>query len=186
MISKTGNIIVVEHDSDIPCPPPPHFDADMIAAAQPVEPLTRNQAQPRRQTAARQLLQGKFWLLAALSVGLFLSAGVVGMVLGLQDGYAESRPAASELQPSAVDRSVDEAPKASATATPIQERSKRLRRSKRMLRVAPAFADVAPFETRFNEKPVARKIGEIFVGSGKEDRKGPKRRHRAGSNDDDR
>ncbi len=183
MMSKRKNSTVPEHDSDIPCPPAPHFDAEMIAAAQPFEPLMKGQARPKRQTAVRPLLQGKFWLLAALSVGLFLSAGVVGMVLGLRDGYAESGTPATEPQPSVVNQSADEAPKASATASPIQDDSNRSRRSRRILRVAPALADVAPTETRLDEKPVARKIGEMFVRSGKEDRKALKRWRR--QNDDD-
>src|SRR5712675_724572 len=160
VIPNTENNTVLEHDSSFPHPPPPHFDADMIAVAQPVEPLT-NQAQPRHQTAVRRLWQRKFWLLAALSVGLILSACVVGMILGRQDGYAESRPTASEFQPSAVNQSVDETPKASTTAPPIQHTNHRTRRSRRMFRVTPALADVAPTETRFDEKPVARKVGEI-------------------------
>jgi hypothetical protein len=52
-----------------------------------------------------------------------------------------------------------------------------------MFRVTPALADVAPIETRLDAKPVARKIGEIFVRSGKEDRKALKRWRR--QNDDD-
>jgi hypothetical protein len=183
MIPKPENSIVIEHDSNIPHPPPPHFDADMIAAAQPVEPLVANQAQPKRQTAARRFLQGKFWLLAALSVGLFLSAAVVGMVLGLQDGYAESRPAASESEPRVLNKSVDEAPKASATAPPIPVSTSGRHRAKRPRPAAPALADVALTETRLDEKPVARKIGEIFVRSGKDNRKAPRRWRR--QNDDD-
>jgi hypothetical protein len=183
MITKTKNSVVLEHNSNIPCPPPPHFDADMIASAQPVEPLTLNQAQPRRQSSARRLLQGRVWLVAVLSVALLLSAVAVGMVLGLQDGYAESRPTAIEPGPGVVNQAVDSAPKALAPAQPFQDRSNRIRRSSRMLRVAPALADVAPTETRFNDKPVARKIGEIFVRSGKEDRKALKRWRR--QNEDD-
>jgi len=185
VIPNTENSAVLEHDSDIPRPPPPHFDADMIAAAQPVEPLTTTEPQPRGQTAAHRLLHGKFWLLVALSVGLLLSAGVVGMLLGLQDGYAESRSAASEPEPGVVNQSVDKAPKASATAPPIQDSSYRTRRSKRILRVAPAVANEAPTETRLNEKPVARKVGEILVRSGKEDRKALKRWRRHADSDDD-
>ena len=107
------------------------------------------------------------------------------MLLGLQDGYAESRSAASEPEPGVVNQSVDEAPKASATAPPIQDSSYRTRRSKRILRVAPAVANEAPTETRLNEKPVARKVGEILVRSGKEDRKALKRWRRHADSADD-
>jgi hypothetical protein len=184
VIPNTENNAVFEHDSSFPLPPPPHFDADMIAVAKPVEPLT-NQAQPRRQTAMRRLWQGKFkfWLLAALSVGLLLSAGVVGMILGLQDGYAESRHTGVEPNPSVINQSVNEAPKEAVSAPQVQDSSNRPRRFRRMFRVPPALADVAPTATRFDAKPVARKIGEIFVRSGKEDRKALKRWRR--QNDDD-
>ena len=37
------NSTVVEHPPESPYPPPPHFDAEMIAAAQPVEPLAARQ-----------------------------------------------------------------------------------------------------------------------------------------------
>jgi hypothetical protein len=181
VIPYTENNAVLEYDSDVPPPPQAHFDADMIAAAQPVEPLT-NPARPRRQTTARRLLHRKFWLLAALSFGLLLTAAVVGMLLGLQDGYAESRLAASEPEPSVLIKSVDEAPKVSATTLPMPARS-RTRRSKQQFRAEPAVPSVASIEMSLNDRPVARKVGEIFSRSRKEDRKAPKRWRR--QNDDD-
>src|SRR5882672_8664702 len=155
----------------------------MIAAAQPVEPLT-NPALPRRQTAARRLLNSNFWLLAALSFSLLLTAAVVGMVLGLQDGYAESRPVASEPEPTVARQSVDEAPKTSATILPMPARS-RTRRSRWQFRAEPAIPSMAPIEMSLNDRPVARKVGEIFVRSGKEDRRRLKDRRRTGYNDND-
>ena len=172
---------VLEHDSNIPHPPPPHFGEYMIAAAQPVELLT-NPARPRRQTTARRLLHGKFWLLAALSFCLLLTAAVVGMLLGLQDGYAESRPAASQPEPSVLIKSVDEAPRVSATNLPNSARST-TRRSKHQFRAEPAIPSVAPIEMSLNDRPVARKVGEIFSRSGKEDRQAPQRWRR--QNEDD-
>lgn len=181
MTFNIENKAVLEHDSNLPHPPPPHFNADMIAAAQPVEPLT-NPARPRRQTATRRLFHHKFWLLAALSFGLLLTAAVVGMLLGLQDGYAESRPAASEPEPSVLNKSVDEAPKVSATTLPMPTRS-RTRRSRWQFRVEPAIPSVAPIEMSLNDRPVARKVGEIFSRTREEDLKAPKRWPR--QNDDD-
>ena len=172
---------VLEHDSNLPHPPPPHFDADMIAAAQPVEPLI-NPSRPSRQTAARRLSHRNFWLLAALSFCLLLTAAVVGMLLGLQDGYAESRPAASEPEPSVLNKSVDEALKVSATTLPMPVRS-RIKRSKRQFRAEPAIPNLAPIEMSLDDRPVAHKVGEIFSSSGKEDRKALKRWRR--QNDDD-
>jgi len=44
---------------------------------------------------------------------------------------------------------------------------------------------MAPIEMSLNDRPVARKVGEIFVRSGKEDRRRLKDRRRTGYNDDD-
>ena len=181
MTFERENKAVLEHDSNLPHPPPPHFDADMIAAAQPVEPLT-NPARPRRQTAGRRLLHRKFWLLTALSFALLLTAAAVGMLLGLQDGYAESRPAASEPEPGVLNKSVDEAPKVSATTLAMPARG-RTRRFKQQFRAEPTIPSVTPIEMSFNDRPVARRVGEIFSRSRKEDRKAPKRWRR--QNDDD-
>ncbi|MDX6557725.1 MAG: hypothetical protein QOF72_774 [Blastocatellia bacterium] len=175
-----------EHDSETSYPPPPHFDADMIAAAQPVEPLTMDQTTTARPTS-RRFLKGRWGLLAVLMIGALLSAVLGGILLGVHDAKSET---AGPADPSTAKEPLKEtppveAPKASTNAPPVKvsdnipARSKRLSSPWSVERTKP---DQGPPSA--SEKPVARKVGVLYFGPGKEDRKGQKGRRRHGENDD--
>jgi hypothetical protein len=177
-----------EHDSARPYPPPPHFDAAMIAAAQPVEPLATNQTTTGR-PASRRFLKRGWGLLAVLMIGALLSAVLGGILLGVHDAKSET---AGPADPSVAKEPLKEtppmeAPKASTNAPPVKVSDNSPARSKRPSSpwsVERTKPDLGSPGASAGEKPVARKVGVIYFGPGKEDRKGQKARHRHGDNDD--
>jgi hypothetical protein len=182
----TENGTGAEHDSETSYPPPPHFDADMIAAAQPVEPLTTNQTTTGR-PASRRFLKGRWGLLAVLMIGALLTAVLGGILLGVHDAKSET---ASPADPSTTKESLKEtppveAPKASTNAPPVKVSDNIPARSKRPLSpwsVERTKPDQGPPSA--SDKPVARKVGILYFGPGKKDRKGQKVRHRHGDKED--
>lgn len=159
-----------------PNPPPPHFDDSMIAVAQPVEPLNRNPPGPASQRGLGRFLKSRWKWLAALFVVALFGAVFGGMLLGLREEAARPMPAASPAAPVA-SQPIEEAPKTVIAAQPIKVSDQRLARPRRAIRPAPARGDF----DKLDEKNVARKVGEIYYGWRKEDRKDRRKEKRPAS-----
>lgn len=175
----------LEDNSESPHPPPPQFNAS-LAAAQPVEPLATSPTPPRRRRVGRRFLKGRLTLLAAVLIATLLSAAFGGILLGLHEGIREQQVTESPVAPPVVNQPVvnqktDEAPKASIPARTVKVSDNTPRISRRPLSVEPAKPDLA----QVWDKPVARRVGVIIFGRGKEDRqRGETRRRRYADNDD--
>jgi hypothetical protein len=176
------NSTVVEHPPESPYPPPAHFDAERIAAAQPVEPLAARQEITGLNRLWRRFPKGRPGLVTALLIALF-SAALGGMILGLHDGVAEPRANASPAGPIVVDQTGDEAPKPPAPARSVKINNPIPPDSKRALSVPPVTVDPASAD----KEPVARKVSELVLRWEKEDRKDRRKaeRHRPKDNNDD-
>jgi len=183
------NSTVVEHPPESPYPPPPHFDAEMIAAAQPVEPLAARQEITGLNRLWRRFPKGRPGLVTALLIAVF-SAALGGMILGLHDGVAEPRANASPAGPNGLNQTGDEAPqtgdeapKPPAPAPSVKISNSIIRNSKRALSVPPVTVDPASAD----KEPVARKVSELVLRWEKEDRKDRRKaeRHRPKDNNDD-
>jgi len=106
MEHKAENSTVVEHTPEGLYPPPPHFDAEMVAAAQPVEPLAAKQEITGINRLWRRFPKGRLGLVTALLIAVF-SAALGGMILGLHDGVAEPRANASPASPIVVNQTAN-------------------------------------------------------------------------------
>jgi len=182
MTTDQKNSTALEHDSLSPYPPPPQFDEAMIAAARPVEPLAMNQTPEGRQPTGRRSLKSKLIFVAAVLIATFLSAAFGGILFRLQ-GVARS-PESAAAAPVA-SQSPEETPRAATPAPSVRVSDNLPRKSRRPLSVAPVTADLAPPDARLNEKPVARKVGVILFGPGKEAHKRQRDWRRHGDNADD-
>ena len=179
MTSDQKGSTALEQNSEIPLPPPPQFDEAMIAAAQPVEPLAINQARKGRQLTVRGSLKTKLTFIAAVLIATFLSAAFGGILFRLK-GVASPE---GEVAAPVASQSPVETPSAVTPASSVKISDNLPRKSRRPLRVAPVAADLAP--PGDNEKPVARKVGVILFGTGKEAHKRQSDWRRHGDNDND-
>src|SRR5258706_8342118 len=180
MTSDQKGSTALEQNSEIPIPPPPQFDEAMIAAAQPVEPLAINQTRKGRQLTVRGSLKTKLIFIAAVLVATFLSAAFGGILFRLK-GVAHSPE--GEVAAPVASQSPVEMPSAVTPAPSVKISDNLSRKSRRPPRVAPVAADLAP--PGDNEKPVARKVGVILFGTGKEAHKRQRDWRRHGDNDND-
>jgi hypothetical protein len=149
--------------------PPPRFDAAMISAAQPVEPLP-----PRG--AVRTFLRGRVGVLIAIMVALLICAAALGMVLGLRDRHNLIDETTRENQPTSDStNSAEAAPtlKGPPPKSPVRIQTAESHASEPKPDTSAARAprssrlrlpQTAQKESLKSEKPVARKVGEIFGG----------------------
>jgi hypothetical protein len=171
-----------------PYPEPAQFDANMIAAAQPVEPLAT--VPNRRSQTLRQFLKGRLGLLAVLLIGGLLSAAIAGMLLGFR-GAAEPAAVETQAAPPVLNQTAEEIIKTSApTHQPAKTSENPSRKAVLQLSQAPARVDAGSpqaTDARADEKSVARKVGELVYKWEKEDRKDRRKaeRHRPKDNNDD-
>ena len=169
-----------------PYPEPAQFDANMIAAAQPVEPLAT--VPNRRSPTLRQFLKGRLGLLAVLLIGGLLSAAIAGMLLGFR-GAAEPTAAETSAAPPVVNQPAEQTTKTWAPAPqPAKTSENPSRKAGRQLSPAPARIDVDSSrakDARADEKPVARKVGELVYKWEKEERKERRKAERRRHRDDD-
>ncbi len=187
MKSETQNSTVIEQNAEQPLPPPPQFDESMIAAAQPVEPLSTNQSAQRRQPMM-QFLKGRWGLLGALLIVALLSGVLYGMVSAeMVSGTHEefTQPLAAEPPSGATmaNQSVEAAPKASI-ATPSVKSSINVRDHIRPRYSRPAEVVLTKSDLpQQSDRPVARKVGEIYFGHRKESRRREVSRRRDDNDD---
>jgi hypothetical protein len=177
------NSTVAENHPASPYPAPAQFDANMIAAAQPVEPLA---TVPNRRSPTLQFLKGRLGLLAVLLIGGLLSAVIAGMLLGFR-GAAEPTAVETSATPPVVNQPAEETTKTWAPAQqPAKTSENPSRRAVRQLSPAPARVDAgSPIDARADEKPVARKVGELVYKWEKEERKERRKEERRRHRDDD-
>jgi type IV secretory pathway VirB10-like protein len=173
--------------------PPPRFDAAMISAAQQVEPLP-----PRG--AVQTFLRGKLGMLIAIMVALLICAAAFGMVLGLRDRHNLIDETTKENQSTSDSTNSDEAaptlkgppPKVPAR---IQAADSHAPEPKPVTSAVPSSrsqqthrAEADQDESLKSEKPVARKVGEIFGGRNRDlrPRRDDSRRREQANNNYDR
>ena len=173
--------------------PPPQFDAAMVSEAQQVEPLDANGRRTRRPLSPRNFFRGRLGVLAVVLTVLLLGAAAFGMFLGLRDqrqNSVEDATTASKTTPEPTSSGESAVPVKAPTvqAPPVKALSRtqgarlqeplpkpvsppeRVRRSMR--------ASLDEFDralSQSGQKPVPRKVGEIFGGS-RNSRKGESRR----------
>jgi hypothetical protein len=189
----TPNKTEIESNPGSPLPPP-QFDAAMVSEAQQVEPLDANGRRTRRPLSLRNFFRGRLGLLAVVLTVLLLGAAALGMFLGLRDqrqNSVEDATTASKTTPEPTSSGESAVPvkapavKASSRTQGAQVQEplpkpvsppERVRRSMR--------ASLEEFDralSQSGQKPVPRKVGEIFGGS-RNSRKGESRRRQRDNN----
>ena len=182
MKSDTQYSTVVEQNAEQPHPPPAQFDESMIAAAQPVEPLGINQRAQVRQPMML-FLKARWGLLGALLIGALLSAVLFGMRSASHEESTEPLAAEAPNGPAVVNQSVAEAPKTSIATSSVKS-SIKARDHIRLRYSRPAEVVLTkPDLPQPSERPMARKVGEIYFGHRNEDRRREASRRRRGDND---
>jgi cytoskeletal protein RodZ len=179
MKSDIQNSTIVEQDATPPNPPPPQFDEAMIAAAQPVEPLTNQSTHGRE--PLMQFLKVRWRLLGAILIVGLLSIVLFGMVseqVVSRPNEKSTQPLAAEasIGPAVVNQSVQEAPKASNATSSVKSSTKVRDNNRPRYRRPMEWLQTKPDSPQQSERPVARKVGEIYFGRGKEDRAASHRR----------
>jgi hypothetical protein len=197
---NSHNDIEMENNSGSALPPP-HFDAEMVSAAQPVEPLAARPA--RRSESLSNLIRRRLGVLIVILIVMLLGSAAFGMFLGLRDRQSATEDADTANQATA------EPASAGATAPPVKDAPaeaaplKSFARTERAELKEPEVKPVAPRErvrrvvlaspaeidqalSGRSEQSAARKVGEIFGGGRHGDRRGrsgdSRRRERGNDN----
>jgi hypothetical protein len=191
---KTDNDIEANDNPEQPLSTP-HFDAAMISQAQQVEPLNAKDQRPRPGSAGN-FFRGRLAVLAVILVVLLLGAAAVGMVLGFRDRQsAVAEPAtANQATPAPTDTEaltpVVKAPVVAPTPArvtraqraEVREPEPKLISPERVRRTVQVGIDdidqaLSPKGQKQGQKPVPRKVGELFGRDDRRTRKG-KSKHR--------
>jgi len=185
------NDIEKENNSGGPLPAP-HFDAAMVSAAQPVEPLDASRAW--RSGSLLHLTRRRLRMLIAVVLTLLLGAAAFGMFLGLRDRQNAIEDAETANQKTPAPPNAAEAPPP-IKAAPVKASARTQRAEVKVPEANPftparlvrrsvrnSLADVDEAFSQSGQKPAARKVGEIFGGGRTGDRHGykgePRRRER--------
>jgi hypothetical protein len=117
-----------------------------------------------------------------------LSAVLFGMAsekIASPSHEESTQPLAAEasIGPAVVNQSVEEAPKASTATSSVKSSAKVRDNNRPRYRRSMEWLPAEPDSSQQGERPVARKVGEIHFGRGKQDRPREASRRRRDDND---
>ena len=152
-------------------PAQPEFNATVIAAAQPVQPLAPKPAPQVRNRPGLRFPNGKLGLLAVVLIGSLLSAAVAGAVFGVHESLREQSVTETPADAPVISKTVDEAPKASVPVRTVPVGTVKVTEAPPRISRRPVIVEAPrPDLAETGDKPVARRIGVIVFARGKQDR----------------
>jgi hypothetical protein len=155
----------------------PQFNAKMISAAHPVEPLPAKQTSAKLYPAVRRFGRARWGLLAAILIAAWGTAALGGILLGLHEVVREQQGAAESPapEPTVVKKAVKEEPRISTdkpklSTDPVEVSvstpEANVRTIPRISRRQVSIESARAADTKL-EKALPRKVGEIAFGRGK-------------------